>query len=212
MSTATSSPTAGRRPVRPSADLDDDGPVRFCRLTRTELPVAPSGADSTPRLLRWRSFRPERFCPDLGRRRGGGRSHRPQRQSECLDLVDARLQARLFRTGLGRSPWLDNKASFQRGINQAVRATAVELVDSLGRVRGTSGVNADLQSARGNIQFDEETWYSALTPLVRRPRRPSFYRSAMPRPQEVQRFARQVRGNLRRPVRQHGRVPRPRRQ
>ncbi|MDX0428114.1 DUF2333 family protein [Sinorhizobium medicae] len=77
------------------------------------------------------------------------------------------------------TPWLDNKASFQRGINQAVRRTAVELVDSLGRVRGTSGVNRELQSARGNIQFDEETWYFGLNPFGPKTPTPSFYRSAM---------------------------------
>ena len=76
------------------------------------------------------------------------------------------------------TPWLDNKASFQRGINQAVRRTAVELVDSLGRVRGTSGINNDLQSARGNIQFDEETWYFGLNPFGPKTPTPSFYRAA----------------------------------
>ncbi|MGF6176665.1 DUF2333 family protein [Ensifer sp. 4252] len=77
------------------------------------------------------------------------------------------------------TPWLDNKASFQRGINQAVRRTSVELVDSLGRVRGTSGINSDLQRARGNIQFDEETWYFGLNPFGPKTPTPSFYRAAM---------------------------------
>ncbi|MCG5479084.1 DUF2333 family protein [Sinorhizobium alkalisoli] len=77
------------------------------------------------------------------------------------------------------TPWLDNKASFQRGINQAVRRTAVELVDSLGRVRGTSGINNELQSARGNIQFDEETWYFGISPFGPKTPTPSFYRAAM---------------------------------
>lgn len=77
------------------------------------------------------------------------------------------------------TPWLDNEASFQRGINQAVRRTSVELVDSLGRVRGTSGINSDLQRARGNIQFDEETWYFGLSPFGPKTPTPSFYRAAM---------------------------------
>ena len=50
--------------------------------------------------------------------------------------------------------FLDNKASFQRGVNQAVRRTSVELVDTLARVRGTSGINTNLQDARSNLQFD----------------------------------------------------------
>ena len=36
------------------------------------------------------------------------------------------------------TPFLDNKASFQRGVNQAVRRTTTELADNLGRVRTTS--------------------------------------------------------------------------
>ncbi|MFC3075321.1 DUF2333 family protein [Shinella pollutisoli] len=77
------------------------------------------------------------------------------------------------------TPWLDNKASFQRGINQAVRRTTVELVDSLGRVRGTSGINNNLQAARGNMQFDEETWYFGWSPFGPKTPTPSFYRAAM---------------------------------
>lgn len=83
------------------------------------------------------------------------------------------------------TPWLDNKASFQRGINQAIRRTTVELVDSLGRVRGTSGVNNDLQAARGNIQFDEETWYFGWSPFGPKTPTPSFYRAAM---RDLQKF------------------------
>ncbi|KQV30686.1 hypothetical protein ASC97_21050 [Rhizobium sp. Root1203] len=77
------------------------------------------------------------------------------------------------------TPFLDNKASFQRGVNQAVRRTAVELVDSLGRVRGTSGINNDLQNARGNLQFDEYSWYFGLNPFGPKTPTPSYYRSAI---------------------------------
>jgi hypothetical protein len=77
------------------------------------------------------------------------------------------------------TPYLDNKASFQRGVNQAVRRTAVELVDSLGRVRGTSGINNDLQNARGNLQFDEYSWYFGLNPFGPKTPTPSYYRSAI---------------------------------
>lgn len=77
------------------------------------------------------------------------------------------------------TPFLDNKASFQRGVNQAVRRTAVELVDTLGRVRGTSQVDGDLQEARGYTQFDEETWYFSIRPFGPTTPSPSFYRRAM---------------------------------
>ena len=91
----------------------------------------------------------------------------------------------LFGMDWDDTPWLDNKASFQRGVNQAIRRTTVELVDSLGRVRGTSGVNNDLQAARGNIQFDEETWYFGWSPFGPKTPTPSFYRAAM---RDLQKF------------------------
>jgi hypothetical protein len=74
---------------------------------------------------------------------------------------------------------LDNKASFQRGVNQAVRRTTVELVDTLGRIHGTSQIDTNLQSARGNLQFDEYTWYFGLSPFGPRTPTPSFYRASI---------------------------------
>lgn len=89
----------------------------------------------------------------------------------------------LYRTGLfgldwDNTPFLDNKAAFQRGVNQAIRRTSVELVDSIGRVRGTSGINADLQDARGNLQFGEYSWYFGLSPFGPQTPTPSYYRTA----------------------------------
>jgi len=77
-----------------------------------------------------------------------------------------------------RTPFFDNKASFQRGVNQAVRRTSVELVDALGRVRGTSQIDGDLQKARENIQFSEDAWYFGLDPFGPKTPTPSFYRTA----------------------------------
>ena len=90
----------------------------------------------------------------------------------------------LYKLGLFGLPWektpyFDNKAAFQRGVHQAVRRTAIELVDTLGRVRGTSQIDADLQKARGNLQFDETTWYFAFSPFGPKTPTPSFYRSAI---------------------------------
>jgi hypothetical protein len=107
------------------------------------------------------------------------------------DLVDFNVNQNawissmiLYKLGLfgipwERTPFFDNKAAFQRGVNQAVRRTAIELVDTLGRVRGTSGIDPDLQKARGNLQFDEETWYFGLSPFGPKTPTPSFYRSAV---------------------------------
>ena len=67
----------------------------------------------------------------------------------------------LFGMDWDHTPFLDNKASFQRGVNQAVRRTAMELVDNLGRVRGTSRRStrtcrmraATIAVRRGNLVF-----------------------------------------------------------
>lgn len=85
----------------------------------------------------------------------------------------------LFGIDWDHTPWMDNKASFQRGVNQAVRRTATELADNLGRVRTTSQIDADLQDARGNLQFDEETWYFGLNPFGPKTPTPSYYRDAV---------------------------------
>lgn len=77
------------------------------------------------------------------------------------------------------TPFFDNKASFQRGVNQSVRRTAVELVDTLARVRGTSGIDNNLQDARNNLQFDEYSWYFGLTPFGPKTPTPSYYRAAI---------------------------------
>ncbi|TIT03199.1 DUF2333 family protein [Mesorhizobium sp.] len=85
----------------------------------------------------------------------------------------------LFGIDWDHTPFMDNKASFQRGINQAVRRTATELADNLGRVRTTSQIDADLQDARGNLQFDEGTWYFGISPFGPKTPTPSYYRDAV---------------------------------
>ena len=56
------------------------------------------------------------------------------------------------------TPFFDNKASFQTGVLGAVRRVSIELTDTLGRVRGTSGADPALEAARGELQRDEQTW------------------------------------------------------
>ncbi len=91
----------------------------------------------------------------------------------------------LFGLDWDKTPFFDNKASFQRGVNQAIRRTTVELVDSIGRVRGTSQIDENLQSARGNMQFDEYAWYFGLSPFGPKTPTPSFHRAAI---RDLQRF------------------------
>ena len=76
----------------------------------------------------------------------------------------------LYKLGLFGMPWdntpfFDNKASFQRGINQAVRRTAMELVDKLGRVRGTAQIDPDLQERAAICSSTKSTWYFGLQPV-----------------------------------------------
>ena len=89
----------------------------------------------------------------IGRRAGGARHAAPSTAKTCgrsgiadvaADLTDFNVNQNawissmiLYKLGLFGVPWdntpfFDNKASFQRGINQAVRRTATELVDNLG--------------------------------------------------------------------------------
>jgi len=58
-----------------------------------------------------------------------------------------------------RTPFFDNKAAFQLGINQVLRRTTTELVDTLGRVRGTSQIDQNLQDARTALAWNEDAWY-----------------------------------------------------
>lgn len=74
------------------------------------------------------------------------------------------------------TPFFDNKASFQRGVLSVLRRTSLELRDQLGRVRGTSAVDVDLQNAAGQMNFDDETWYFGLDPFGFKTPSPSFYR------------------------------------
>ena len=76
------------------------------------------------------------------------------------------------------TPWFDNKAAFQRGVNQGVRRVSAELIDRLGRVRGTSQLDQDLQRAREAVFYPEDLWYlSGIRPVQPTPSR---YREAIP--------------------------------
>lgn len=77
------------------------------------------------------------------------------------------------------TPYFDNKAAFQLGVNQVIRRTTTELVDTLGRVRGTSQIDQNLQDARGHMNFDEDAWYFGLNPFGFRTPTPGIYRQAI---------------------------------
>lgn len=79
------------------------------------------------------------------------------------------------------TPFFDNRAAFQLGVNQAVRRTAIELVDRLGRVRGTSSINENLQKAREAANYRENAWVFTFTPPFLQP-------STQARLREAQKF------------------------
>ncbi len=88
-------------------------------------------------------------------------------------------KAGLFGLNWDRTPFLDNKASFQRGVHAAVQRVANELVDSLGRVRGTSQIDPDLAKARGQLQYDVSSWYFGISPFGFKQASPASYRVGM---------------------------------
>lgn len=98
------------------------------------------------------------------------------------DLIDANVNAGpwvpsnpIYKAGLfliwdwKETPFFDNRAAFQLGTNQVVRRTAIELVDRLGRVRGTSSINRNLQEAREAANYREDAWVITFSPPFLQP-------------------------------------------
>ena len=56
------------------------------------------------------------------------------------------------------TPFFDNKMSFQLGALDVLRLVGIELQDSLGRVRGTSSMDTDLQGAQSRLRVNERAW------------------------------------------------------
>ena len=56
------------------------------------------------------------------------------------------------------TPWFDNKAAMQIGMLTIVRRVSLDLADTLGRVRGTSQVDSDLQAAQSRLRTNERAW------------------------------------------------------
>ena len=107
------------------------------------------------------------------------------------------------------TPFFDNKAAFQLGINQVMRRTTTELVDTLGRTRGTSQIDQNLQNARTALAWDEDAWYVGLrgpnsSDAERLPR-------CDPLTAYLHRQPREMPGDVRCPLRQPSSVPGPHR-
>ncbi len=91
---------------------------------------------------------------------------------------NALSKAGLFGIEWKDTPFFDNKAAFQLGVNQVLRRTSIELVDRLGRVRGTSSINQNLQQAREAINYREDAWYLTFSPPFLQPTTESRMRAA----------------------------------
>jgi hypothetical protein len=65
---------------------------------------------------------------------------------------------------VANDPWflpataLDNMPNFQQGMMSALGRFAFELTDQIGRTRGSSQTDTDLQSAAGLLQYPGDTW------------------------------------------------------
>ncbi|MEM7303543.1 MAG: DUF2333 family protein [Pseudomonadota bacterium] len=81
-----------------------------------------------------------------------------------------------FITDWKSTPFMDNKAAFQLGVLQTLRRTSVELVDRLGRVRGTSSIDQNLQNTRQYLAYDEDSWYFSFEPFGPRSTAQANYR------------------------------------
>lgn len=55
--------------------------------------------------------------------------------------------------------FLDNMANFQTGVISAIARFSYELVDQLGRTRGSSAVDPDLQEVSGLLQYAGDIWW-----------------------------------------------------
>ena len=74
---------------------------------------------------------------------------------------------------------LDNAPNFQLGTIYAVSRFAMELGDVLGRVRGTSAIDANLNKAAGLLKYDGTTWYWGQGNIIPKPKAETQYQEAV---------------------------------
>lgn len=73
---------------------------------------------------------------------------------------------------------LDNMPNYQTGMIYAISRFAVELGDYLGRVRGSSAIDPNLDLAAGLMKYDPTTWYWGQGNILPTPTAESRYREA----------------------------------
>lgn len=86
---------------------------------------------------------------------------------------------------IANDPWfqptalLDNMPNFQKGMVAAVARFAIELRDHLSRVRGTSQVDPDAESAAGRLSYPGDVWFLEWSSTPVQPSSESQYRRAV---------------------------------
>jgi hypothetical protein len=97
--------------------------------------------------------------------------------SRAIDMAAALIEREVvLHSWQPNDPWflpnglLDNTPNFQAGIKDALARFAFELVDQLGRTRGSSRADPDLERAGGLLQFPSGIWYfdfrKSLLPVI----------------------------------------------
>lgn len=92
-------------------------------------------------------------------------AHRTAGGSAAVDMVTALIDREINGTSwVPNNPFpfpsyfLDNMPNFQLGLMYALSRFTVEMTDSLGRTRGSSQVDADLDKAAGLLKYDGTVW------------------------------------------------------
>lgn len=86
--------------------------------------------------------------------------------SHAIEMVAALIEREVvLHAWQPNDPWfmpngmLDNAPNFQSGIQGAIARFSFELVDQVGRTRGSSRADPDLERAAGLLQFPGDVWF-----------------------------------------------------
>ena len=76
--------------------------------------------------------------------------------------------------------WLDRMPAYQRGVTAALSRFAIEMSDQIGRTRGSSRIDEDLDTAAGLMKYPPDVWmWNPSTSLIPTASSEKQYRAAM---------------------------------
>lgn len=82
--------------------------------------------------------------------------------SYAINLIDREINQHewtpndpIFRPGA----WLDRMPAYQKGIISAISRFAIEMGDQIGRTRGSSQIDSDLDKAAGLLKYPPDVWF-----------------------------------------------------